>query len=71
MKPVEITFTIDEQTGELSADVSGAEGTVCLDELLGELEELLGSANATRLKPEYHRRVVANRQAAGQGGRRR
>lgn len=71
MKPVEITFIIDEQTGELSADVSGAEGPACLDELLGELEEMLGGASTTRLKPEYHRRVVVNRQAAGQGGRRR
>jgi len=71
MNPVEIIFTIDEQTGELSADVSGEQGPACLDELLDELEELLGGASATRLKPEYHRRVVANRQVAGQGGRRR
>ncbi len=54
---VEVVFTIDEETGDLTADVKGAQGPMCLDEVLAGLDDLLGDPTQTVKKPEYHRRV--------------
>ncbi len=56
-KVVEVVFTIDEETGDLTADVKGAQGPTCLDEVLSGLDDLLGDPTQTVKKPEYHRRV--------------
>ncbi len=56
-KAVEVVFTIDEETGDLTADVKGAQGAMCLDEVLSGLDDLVGDPTQTVKKPEYHRRV--------------
>lgn len=39
--------------GKVTADVVGGHGPVCITEILAGLEELLGEASSTDLKPEY------------------
>lgn len=69
MRAIEVIFTINEETGELTADVVGAQGTECLDKILAGLEKLLGDPTKTVKKPEYHREVrrsAASRYGVGQ-----
>lgn len=49
---VNVTFMIGPN-GEVVADVVGGQGKVCITEILGPLEELLGTASYTKHKPEY------------------
>ena len=39
--------------GKVTADVVGGHGPVCITEILAGLEELLGEADVTKIKPEY------------------
>ena len=39
--------------GQVVADVVGGQGKLCITEILGPIEELLGKATTTKLKPEY------------------
>lgn len=39
--------------GTVVADVINGQGHACITKLLAPLEELLGKASTTRLKPEY------------------
>jgi len=47
---VQIIITKD---GQVSADVIGGRGDLCITHILAGLEELLGPADNTKLKPEY------------------
>ena len=49
---MQINFVI-RPDGQVVADVVGGKGPVCITEILGPLEELLGEAATTELKPEY------------------
>lgn len=60
MKAIEVVFTINEETGELSAEVKGAQGPECLDEVLAGLDGLLGEPSRTVKKPEWNRREMRN-----------
>ena len=62
-RQIEVVFEIDEETGDFSADVLGHEGPGCLDQILAELEGLIGPATVTKKKPEYNRRVRRTVQA--------
>ncbi len=69
-KAIEVVFTIDEETGDLTADVKGAQGPTCLDQVLAGLDDLLGQPAQTVKKPEYHRRVqVRKDRLRTRGGR--
>jgi hypothetical protein len=39
--------------GQVKADVQGGRGPVCITEILGPLEGLLGEADRTDIKPEF------------------
>lgn len=56
-RAIEVVFQINEETGDLTADVKGAQGPMCLDEVLAGLDDLLGDPTQTVKKPEYHREV--------------
>lgn len=47
---IDITIAAD---GQVTADVVGGHGPTCITELLAGLENLLGAADVTRLKPEH------------------
>jgi hypothetical protein len=69
-KAIEVVFTIDEESGDLTADVKGAQGPTCLDEVLAGLDDLLGQPAQTVKKPEYHRRVQVQKDKLRTRGRR-
>ena len=52
MGQVQVNFVI-RADGQVAADVVGAKGKVCVTDILGPMEELLGLANYTKYKPEY------------------
>jgi len=49
---VTVNFVISPK-GEVLADVVGAQGRICMTEILEQIEELLGQASYTKKKPEY------------------
>ena len=49
---VTVNFVIGPR-GEVIADVVGAQGKVCMTEIMEQIEELLGQASYTKKKPEY------------------
>lgn len=49
---VTVNFVISPE-GKVAVDVVGAQGKVCMTEVLEEMEALLGPADHTKFKPEY------------------
>lgn len=49
---VTVNFVITKD-GRVAVDVVGGQGKICVTEILGPIEELLGKATTTKLKPEY------------------
>lgn len=56
MKEYKIKVDIDE-TGKISAETFGIEGTECVDEL-SELLSELGEVEKIKKKPEYYKNVT-------------
>lgn len=52
MREVQVNFVIAPD-GQVAIDVIGGKGKGCITEILGPMEELLGQASTTKLKPEY------------------
>jgi len=49
---VTVNFVISPD-GKIAVDVVGAQGKVCMTEILEEIEALLGTSTHTKFKPEY------------------
>lgn len=52
MRQVQVNIVITPD-GQVAVDVVGGKGKSCITEILGPIEELLGEATDTKLKPEY------------------
>lgn len=65
MRQIEIVFDINEETGEFKADVMGDRGHGCVDDVLAQVEEMVGLAQHTKLKPEYRAAVRVARSVKG------